>query len=97
MGLTVVCLFLFCVKYFPDRFVRREILNFKVICTNKSLGCPWEGTLSNYEVNARIIMNCFPVYVYTLSASVSSRPCVHIHMYMYNVHLMSVACVYVVI
>ena len=52
VAVTVCVCVCVCVQFFPDRFVRREILNFKVICTNHSLGCPWEGVLSDYEVRA---------------------------------------------
>lgn len=50
VAVTALSLGLVCLQFFPDRFVRREILNFKVICTNHSLGCLWEGLLSDYEV-----------------------------------------------
>ena len=30
-------------QYFPDRFVRREILNLAVICPFSERGCNWEG------------------------------------------------------
>ena len=33
----------FPLQYFPDRFVRREILNLAVICPFSERGCNWEG------------------------------------------------------
>jgi len=38
------------VKYFPDRFVRREILSLPIVCSRRDRGCNWEGKLSELEV-----------------------------------------------
>ena len=44
-----VMYFLYCAQYFPDRFVRREILNLPVICLFNEDGCTWEGKLEEYN------------------------------------------------
>ena len=36
---------------FADKFVRREIENFKVNCTNVAAGCEWSGNLRFLEVS----------------------------------------------
>ncbi|KAL5487187.1 hypothetical protein EMCRGX_G019761 [Ephydatia muelleri] len=36
-------------KYFPDRFVRKEILGFNVKCVNHAEGCLWIGNVSTLE------------------------------------------------
>jgi len=38
------------VKYFPDRFVRREILSLPIVCSRRDRGCNWEGKFSELEV-----------------------------------------------
>ena len=36
-------------KYFPDRFVKREILNLQVVCVYSKAGCNWEGKFREFE------------------------------------------------
>ena len=36
-------------KYFPDRFVHREILDLEVICVYSEAGCNWEGKFRDLE------------------------------------------------
>ena len=36
-------------QYFPDRFVKREILNLSVVCQFSQLGCNWEGKYEHYQ------------------------------------------------
>ena len=36
-------------KYFPDRFVKREISNMEVICVFSDAGCNWEGKFSEFD------------------------------------------------
>ena len=36
-------------QYFPDRFVKREILNLTVVCLFSHLGCNWEGKYEHYQ------------------------------------------------
>ena len=37
------------IQYFPDRFVKREILNLIVVCLFSNLGCKWEGKYEHYH------------------------------------------------
>ena len=37
-------------QYFPDRFVRREILSLPIVCSSRDRGCNWEGQFSELEV-----------------------------------------------
>ena len=45
-----VCIsnYVFLLQYFPDRFVKREILNVVVICPFGEFGCNWEGRFEEY-------------------------------------------------
>ena len=42
------------VKYFPDRFIRREIKNLIVICPFSEAGCNWEGNFEKYHVHIQV-------------------------------------------
>ena len=44
----------FSLQYFPDRFVRREIMNLKVCCENKRDGCQWKDSFSHYLVSGLV-------------------------------------------
>ena len=35
----------FFFQFFPDRFIRKEINRFPVICKNRKHGCDWSGLL----------------------------------------------------
>ncbi len=48
----------FFFQYFPDRFVRKEILNLKVKCLGHDNGCGWTGKLKDYEVMANSLASC---------------------------------------
>jgi TNF receptor-associated factor 4 len=38
-------------KIVNDKDLQREIQNFEVYCANKEKGCPWEGTLKDFQVH----------------------------------------------
>ena len=42
-------------KYFPDRFVKREISNMEVICIHFEAGCNWQGKFNEFEKH---VSNC---------------------------------------
>ena len=42
-------------KYFPDRFVKREIANMEVICVYFEAGCNWQGKFKEFEKH---VSNC---------------------------------------
>ena len=49
--ILIICFFhvINTIQYFPDRFVKREILNLLVICLFSHLGCNWEGKYEHYQ------------------------------------------------
>jgi len=42
-------------QYYPDKAVRREILQLQVLCTHYKYGCPWIGQLQHFDVRANRI------------------------------------------
>ena len=74
-----LCVCSLSMQFFPDRFVRREILNFPVTCCNTSLGCDWEGTLLNYEVSVCMYMYIIHVYIYDIIGVSVSKPTFDYH------------------
>ena len=37
-------------QYFADRFVRKEILSYDVMCLHLEKGCTWRGKFAEFEV-----------------------------------------------
>ena len=40
-------------EYYPDKAVRREILQLIVLCLHSIYGCPWQGQLQHFECHCR--------------------------------------------
>ena len=82
---SILHYFSFCAQFFPDRFVRREILGFELYCSNQPQGCTWEGTVATLEVYTctyNYNLDSKTVYVVCISL-VYVHVCIVLSLYMY--------------